>query len=215
MTVIHFESMIYYIYLDYTLEVYPRIFYVGKGTQTRVAKKTRNNYWINIANKYGWRREVILSTKDENYALDLEIFNIKLYKTFETDWTDKSGFGANLTRGGEGMSGFKFSEETKCKMSIAQTGKKRSPEAHLKWQSANKNKPSPNKGNKASLELKKKLSIAHIGKQGKKRIFTVAEEVKIYEEYQCNVDLTIKQIATKYSVSRDTIIRAFNRVRCK
>lgn len=137
------KQKIYYVYLDYTLEEKPRVFYVGKGNKNRISHKERNIVWKRIASKYGWRREIILCTKDESCAFEIEQEHIKLYKTFVSDWEDGSGWGANLTRGGEGKSGALHSEETKRKISAAITGernpffgKKHSPESLLKISNA-------------------------------------------------------------------------------
>ncbi len=110
-------EQIWHVYLDITLEENPRPFYVGKGTRDRISKVKRNRYWECIAAKYGHQRTVLLSTKDESYAFEIEIVKIREYRTFETAWEKGEAFGANLTAGGEGMSGVIVSEETRRKMS--------------------------------------------------------------------------------------------------
>lgn len=96
--------------------------------------------------KYGWdsieHSLYEVSTKEEmDY---LEKYLIAYYNT-----TNPS-FGYNVTKGGEGVSGFKHSEESKAKMSAAKIGKD-------PW---NKGKETPN-------EVKVKQSIAKLGKPNK------------------------------------------------
>ena len=64
-----------YDYLDWTREPEPRVFYVGKGNYKRSFVKItrRNQKHTNVTNKYGQRREVVLGTKDEQFAFDIEI----------------------------------------------------------------------------------------------------------------------------------------------
>lgn len=139
---------IWYVYLDSTLEPAPRIFYVGKGNDDRILRTTpRNQYWSNIANKYGWQRTIIMATKNEQYAFEIEIANIQHYKTFEKDWPSGIGWGANLTRGGEGSSGAILSIETKMKISLATKGKN-----------------NPMYGKHQSTEAKHKISIKATGR---------------------------------------------------
>jgi hypothetical protein len=94
---------IFFVYVDWTLENVPRTFYVGKGNKDRIQKRERNAYWKSIAAKYGWRRDVILATKDEQFALEQEIVTIREFKTYHYDRND--GWGCNFTRDGEGTSG--------------------------------------------------------------------------------------------------------------
>jgi hypothetical protein len=108
-------NRVFFIYLDWTLEVEPRCFYVGKGDEARVKKRERNEYWRAIAAKYGWRREKILGTIDEVYAYEQEIEWIAQMRTYEG--AGDGCWGANLTIGGSGvMTGRKHSEMTLAKM---------------------------------------------------------------------------------------------------
>lgn len=94
--------MIYHVYLDWTEEPVPRVFYVGKGTAKRVKNViNRSQLWKSCAAKYGWKlnfRQVILSTKEEEFAYEEEIRLIAEYGTYR----NVTGWGANRTRGGEG-----------------------------------------------------------------------------------------------------------------
>lgn len=130
---------IWHVYVDCTTEEVPRAFYVGKGNESRIKTTNRNKYWKRIAAKYGHTRTVLLSTKDEDYAFELEIETIYTHKTFEAAWADGSGFGANFTMGGEGSSGWRHSEESN----------QRNREAHI--------------GVMPSEETRQKMSISHSG----------------------------------------------------
>jgi len=103
------RNNIFFVYVDWTLENTPRPFYVGKGTLSRVQRSERNVYWKNITRKYGRRREVVLATKDEAYAFTEEIRFIAKFKTHES--SESESWGANLTVGGEGATGWKPSRE--------------------------------------------------------------------------------------------------------
>lgn len=102
---------IFFVYLDWTLEDIPRPFYVGKGQLARVKRYERNAYWKNIAAKYGWHREVVFATKDEQFSFEEEKRLITELGTFEDGTLGR--WGANLTEGGEGPSGWKPSSEWK------------------------------------------------------------------------------------------------------
>lgn len=101
--------MIFFVYIDSTLEEASRPFYIGKGNKRRVAKRERNTHWKHIAEKHGWRREVVLATRDEQFAFDEEKRLIREHKTFygAPDYV----WGANKTEGGEGVAGVKHTEE--------------------------------------------------------------------------------------------------------
>lgn len=137
--------MVFYTYVDWTLEDPPRAFYVGKGTEKRLNERERNAYWKHIAAKYGWRREPLFATKDEAYALVQEILGILELKTFENGVLDR--WGANLTAGGEGITGHRRSEITRLKISQSISGCN-----HYNY------------GRRLSLSTREKLSFAHNGK---------------------------------------------------
>ncbi len=89
-----------------------RIFYVGKGTSMRVSKieRSHNPHHSNIVAKYG--RENILVGKmecsSESIAFELEKGLIKCLRRSGVDLV-------NLSEGGEGQAGYRFSEEWKIK----------------------------------------------------------------------------------------------------
>lgn len=151
------------------------IFYVGKGTSYRSTEMYgRNSYWHKVANKHGWESQIIKNNMNETCSLSLEmamIFSLK-----------KSGCRlTNNTSGGEGVSGFRHTEESKRKMSIARKGnnhswlkgkripdymkvkmrdaklgKKQSPEHAAKSRIAKLGKKQPESARKFTSELKSK-----------------------------------------------------------
>lgn len=96
----------FYVYEDWTLELSPRCFYVGKGDIARIKTLRRNRHHANIAQKHGMRREIVFASSVERAAIEREIELIVERKTFVCG--DDYVFGANYTQGGEGVSGARF-----------------------------------------------------------------------------------------------------------
>lgn len=93
-------------------------FYIGKGRDKRINEKGgRNRHWHNTVNKHGWeniRREKEVENLSELDALWSENMNIIGWGRADLG----EGPLVNWTDGGEGNSGYIFSEETKRKISI-------------------------------------------------------------------------------------------------
>jgi hypothetical protein len=103
---------VFFVYVDHTLDE-NRPFYVGKGTAERVRRRGRWKVWKAFVNKHGWApscREVIFATRDEQAAFQFEKEMIAHLGTF-------SLWGANMTEGGEGSSGYRWSDEAKKRAS--------------------------------------------------------------------------------------------------
>lgn len=99
------ETREYYIYLHITLST-NKVFYIGKGKGNRYkSKQNRNKYWLNTVNKYGYYPLIYKDNLTEKEAFELEKELIIFYSTI-TNLT-------NLTDGGEGTSGYKYTEEQK------------------------------------------------------------------------------------------------------
>lgn len=99
------ETREYYIYLHITLTT-NKVFYIGKGKKDRyISKQNRNKYWLNTVNKYGYYPLIYKDNLTEKEAFELEKELIIFYSTI-TKLT-------NLTNGGEGISGYKYTEEQK------------------------------------------------------------------------------------------------------
>jgi len=140
-----------YIYEDYRFDFEP--IYVGKGKGIRpqrhftLYKRYNTRFYSKMYSiiSSGNKPEFILlsSGLTEQESLDCERFFIKTIGRIE-----QGGTLTNLSDGGEGQSGFKFSEESKKKMSEARKGRK---------------------GNPLSDESKLKISLSKIGKPSKLR----------------------------------------------
>lgn len=159
-------------------------FYVGKATIDKRHRTNRpfmfshrNNLHKKIVAKYGKEniQVFVFPCSTEQEALDAEIQHIAQFRSEGLQL-------ANLTDGGEGMSGFKLSEESKAKLSAIRKGRKPTEETRAKLSAARIGKPSPvkgrkhtdeakanmsafQKGRKKSEEHKAKIAAAHIGKK--------------------------------------------------
>jgi hypothetical protein len=128
-------------------------FYVGKGTEKRVKTiRRKNKHHTNIVNKYGRQNIIVRSMlcRSEQHALDLEV---KLIAALRNGGVKL----VNRTDGGDGMSGYKHSEESKAKMSEAGKCKVFSEEHKANMSESAKGKPK-------SDEHKAKISVIHKGK---------------------------------------------------
>jgi len=103
---------IFYVYVDFRGDD-GKPFYVGKGLEKRVKKERRNHLHTNIKNKHGIIRKVVFESRNEQEAFDKEIQLIGELQTH----VDHGNGGANFTLGGEGSSGYKFTEEHREKRS--------------------------------------------------------------------------------------------------
>ncbi len=98
----------YYIYIHRFTN---GVFYIGKGTDNRHLKySSRGRYWNNIFKKYGPPIACIYRNNlKEVDAFNLEITLISLFREANVNI-------CNLTNGGEGASGYKFTKEDKIKL---------------------------------------------------------------------------------------------------
>jgi hypothetical protein len=148
-----------------------KIFYIGKGKESRhLAVARRNAHWTNIANKYGFQAEILAHWSTEQEALDHEILLISCFRDMGYDL-------ANYTDGGEGLSGIKHSEETKQKISKAHLGRPKDPVAVAKSAAAHKGIVNMkvleklwelNRGRKRSQETIDKMKAAWVIRKAKK-----------------------------------------------
>lgn len=88
-------------------------FYVGKGIRNRALIPYRNRYFNNVIKKVGMENvavSILHKNIDEQTALEYEVYYIALYK-------DEFGFNlTNLTDGGEGIAGYKWTDEQKLNL---------------------------------------------------------------------------------------------------
>lgn len=140
-----------------------QIFYIGKGLnkgmrKRHLSKNGRNKHWYNIVNKVGYEVEIFLENLTNEKACEVERKLISYYGRKDL------GLGnlVNVTDGGEGVSGYKMSEESKQKMREAKIGKKLSEEHRVKSaEILKKHRDEFQKGVKYSDEKKQKYSKAH------------------------------------------------------
>lgn len=144
----HFSPMVqtmnnFYVYEHWRLDK-DECFYVGKGFGRRAyTRRCRNTHWKNIVSKlerlgFAYEIRIVASGLTKQAAFSLEKERIAFWRNL----VDL----ANITDGGEGVSGLVHSEELKQKLSFLYKGK-----------------PSPLRGKPLSEEHKKKLSESHKG----------------------------------------------------
>ena len=129
-------------------------FYVGKGKKNRAySKDGRNIFWKRVVEKYkGFEVKLLVENVDEELAFLVEQERIDQLKRLNIRL-------CNLTNGGEGPSGQKFSQETLNKLSAFQKGRKKSKEWKDKISLSNKGKVRTLEMNKKMSSLKKKPVI--------------------------------------------------------
>ena len=121
--------MKYYVY-QHIREDKNEVFYIGIGTKSNqdlkcntysraYSKHLDNNIWLKIVAKTKWRYEILFEfdTREEVQNKEIELI-AKYGRKY-----DSSGNLVNLTLGGESNLGYKHTNETKLKISLAQTGK--------------------------------------------------------------------------------------------
>jgi len=91
------------------------VFYIGIGKAKKRAfsKSNRNKFWHNVVNKYGYEVEVLVENISWEVACKIEKELIEKYGRRCTD----QGPLVNMTEGGEGVSGYTHTQETKIRMS--------------------------------------------------------------------------------------------------
>jgi len=207
----------YHTYVDWTQEDPPRPFYVGKGNQRRVDDTSpRNAIHKRIAAKYGFRREVVLSTEVEQEAFEREVHLIEEYRTFAhggAGW-----WGANLTLGGDGASGYRHTEKHKQHISDALRGREFSVQHRQNLSKAHTGrKHTEETKRKCRDAVKRRKSESHppgcvCGKHstGLKRRLVTPEGVRDAREWY-NAGAAWAQVATRLGVSNSTLQRALKR----
>lgn len=133
------------------------IFYIGIGKDMKrpFDKVGRNIFWKKVTNKTKYEVEILIDNIDYEEAKELEILLIKEYGRRDL------GLGTlvNLTDGGEGLLGFKPSQETKNKISNSLKGNIISEETRKKISEKGKGRTGPWIGRKYSEEEKKDITL--------------------------------------------------------
>lgn len=149
-------------------------YYIYVGKDSNIDKETRHKEHIqtskhnkqkinqilqNNPNRYEYR--VIIEGDYDDWELNqMEKLCIKFFKTFKENYPERSVF--NFTKGGDGISGWKHSEEHKKKISESLTGITRSEETIKKMSEAKSGENNPMYDKNFSEESKKKLSESKI-----------------------------------------------------
>lgn len=165
------------------------IFYVGKGKKDRAySKYGRNEYWKRIERKAnGFDVKIVAKELEEELAFLVEIERIAQLRQLGFCLT-------NLTDGGDGNSGYRFTDEQKEKLSKSCKERAKDPKVRLarslavkgvpwseaRWKASgfeNRNKKYETRSKKGSEEDRLRKSIAlkskppivcpHCGKEGR------------------------------------------------
>lgn len=139
------------------MEQTPRAGYVGKGVEARLRGVRRNEAHQVVSCCIGFTRDVVFVTSIEALAFEAEKEWIADLHTYVHDplW---NGIGCNMTTGGDGISGFKFSEESNVQM------RKRTRRENLRPETLERMSVSQKKRPKPSLVTRQRMSRAHKGK---------------------------------------------------
>lgn len=140
--------------------------YIGQTSQTMKKRKNIHKYeskhskrhFCRAINKYGMEGftwDIIFNCFDKKEMDEMEKFFIANYKA--------TNYLYNLTDGGEGLLGYKYTEEQKNKLSKTMTGKNRSEEHCRNISKSKKGSKNPMFGKKQSLETINKRRQKIIG----------------------------------------------------
>lgn len=89
------------------------IFYIGKGIEDRAwAKDNRNIHWHRTVKKYGYTVQILAKWRTEKEAFDHEKFLISCFKDMRIKLV-------NMTNGGEGSGGYKWTEAQRAAFNIS------------------------------------------------------------------------------------------------
>ena len=181
------------------------IFYVGIGTEKRpYTNKSRNDYWYNTVNKYGYYVDILSKELSIEDALELEEFVI-----CELGRKDLgNGNLVNLNNGGKGN--LQVSDLTKKKMSKSAMGRTAwnkglpmSEEQKAKLSKIREGVTSPRKGVKITEETREKIRKANLG--GKSSSAKAVYNTETNETFE-----TIKQAAKSININYRTLSSMLN-----
>ena len=187
----------YYIYL-HRKETDNSVFYVGKGKNNRAwekSKSERNQYWHRIVNKYGYSVEIVFENLTEEEAFDLEINTILEMKYLGYTLV-------NMTNGGDGCSGLKFTDLQRLNITNGTKGK-------IPW---NKGKKMPkDKTYKIPESTRYKQSQAKIGKYiGETNPFADLNKYRFFRLLDgFIVTCTRSELCSKYAIDSTLLKKLF------
>jgi hypothetical protein len=165
-------------------------YYIGKGSGRRVYTKRKDG--VNAPKD---KSKIIFLKQNltEEEAFRHEIYMIAVFgrKDLET------GILHNKTNGGEGPSGYKFSEESKARMSAAKKGKPTHNKGKTLSDETKKKIGIARKGRTHSEESKRKMSEANKGKTKSEEHKRKLREINKNRKFICNIIWTIENIHTE------------------
>ena len=210
--------------------------YIGKTIYTLEYRKTQhkndmcrdvnNRAFYNAIKKYGWDNlnwNIIDTSETEEELSNKEIYWIKYYNTYIHF---KNSMGYNSTFGGEGISGYKFTEESKQRMSENRIGelnsfygKNHTEESKQKMSESKlgiyNGEDNPNYGNKWNDEQKQHISELNKGKLSGENnpAVVITEDIAKDIKTRLSNGATIDKISKEFNVSYD-IVRNIKLLKC-
>jgi hypothetical protein len=133
------------------------MFYVGIGMDYRPYQggNERNAYWCNTASKHGLRVEVLLSDLTWSEACAVEVEMIAAFRSgVGQQWARLT----NLTDGGEGTKGYKFTEEQRARHAEAVRKAAADPEHRANVVKANRKRSENPEWRARNAEKNRKLA---------------------------------------------------------
>ena len=96
------------------------VFYIGIGNKDRPYSKKRNKLWKRVVNKYGYTIDILKKDMSWKDAVQIEKILISWYGRIDLG----TGTLVNMTDGGEGNSGYIYTDEIKKKIGDKSRGRK-------------------------------------------------------------------------------------------
>ena len=181
------EDRSFYVYAHYRLDTMEP-FYIGKGKGVRKDILGRNTIHDNISKKHGHAVVILYDnlTEEEAFFYEREVIEDLVFNEgYEIpckncgEFTKKFSYLTNLSFGGEGQTGFKNSEESKKKISIAIKKRNESPEARKKQSEAiKKYYENEKEREKTSIAVKKHYESPEARKKQSEAIKTSWENLE-------------------------------------
>ena len=166
--------VMYYTYGHYKADS-KELFYIGKGSKDRAYERdSRSDYWRNIVAKHDYTVEVLAHWPTEEEAFQHEKFLIECFRDLTVL--------CNLTDGGEGCSGYVWTDEQKQKLKLrvpGRLGKTFTAEQREKIGAAQRGK----KRGPHSEDHKAKIALAIKGKQKSKEQVKKMKQTMLSKEF--------------------------------
>ena len=192
-------------YCDIKFEFRP--IYIGKGKNRRMLShfnyRTRfKNHFYNKLNKMIYNENTPLVCKLKTFDNEIEALEFEKLLIKSIGKIKDGGYLYNTTDGGDGMSGFKHSEETKLKMSKSHSGFVFSEDHMLKFSKSRL-------GKKHSEESKKKQSDAKVGKHPWNYMLELSKVQldEVLANTKSKLSVKIGKKPWNYNITKDIILQ--------